>query len=132
MLAAFPCFSLLTPLFLRRYSVAAGFLAFQLAAWLAILGLSNRVADDALAGPIGLRGLRRLDAQRPAVLVLGATLVLGTLTEAIRGLWALWAGTAVLLLLIGFSAWKMLKHVLGTPGGVHSSDEASRSATRRT
>lgn len=132
-LAAFPCFSLLTPLFLRRYSVAAGFLAFQLAAWLVILGLSGHVADDALAGPIGRRGLRRLDVRRPAVLALGATLVVGTLSEATRGLWALWAGTAVLLVLGALSSWKMLKHVLGTPDGSprHFPDEGSRSATRR-
>lgn len=114
-LANFLLFSVLTPLFLPNYSVSIGFLAFQIVTWLIILGLSVRIDDDALVQPIRERGLGQIDVKREVIAAFGVFLILGTLFEALRGLWTLWLGFALLLTLMSLSLWKMLKHVLTVP-----------------
>ncbi len=100
-------------IFEKLFCATEGIIICLIASWLLILILTRRRKNDLeLAKCMSNKGFAQFNIKKPIFIGFGIFLVICTLFEAFRGLWWVWFGTAIWLILMFASLWK---HVFDVP-----------------
>ena len=108
-------FDMLFSAFIPKYSDICGFLIWYIVTFLLLLFLLRKVSDDMLKKVIRVSDFRPLNIKKQVIKCFIALLLLSTFYEAFRGLWLVWIGTAICLILMFLFLWKIWKHVFDVP-----------------
>jgi MFS family permease len=99
--------------FQETFYVSTGIIIWLIGSWLLILFITRRRKNDlVLAKCMSNKGFAQFNIKKPLFIGFGIFLVICTLFEAFRGLWWVWFGTAIWLILMFASLWK---HVFDVP-----------------